>query len=61
VPLGSNHDDEVIAMKPRLNAISGSLLPKDDSKGVMEKLGSPCAGHDDPHPRNNAQDQHDRD
>src|SRR5256884_177777 len=43
VPLGSNHDNEVIAMKPPLNAISGSLLPKDNCKGVMEKLGAPCA------------------
>src|SRR6516225_11324910 len=28
VPLGADHDNEVIAMKPPSNAISGSLLPK---------------------------------
>src|SRR5262249_61645865 len=42
VPLGANHDNEVIAIKPALNAISGSLLPKGNSKGVFENVSVPA-------------------
>src|SRR6516165_1795766 len=38
VPLRADHDKASIAMKLPLKAIPGSLLPKGNVKGVMEKL-----------------------
>src|SRR5215472_5734591 len=41
VPLGADHDNEVIAIKLALDAISGSLLPKGNSNGVFENVSVP--------------------
>ena len=41
VPKGKSHPNDVIAIKSPLKAISGSLLPFGNSRGVLEKLGSP--------------------
>jgi hypothetical protein len=42
VPPGDSHPNDTIAMKLPLKPISGSLLPSDNSKGVLEKR--LCAG-----------------